>query len=307
MALKKNIEFRSGTLLLRGWFYTPEDIHHPVPCIIMTHGFSALKEHYLEQFALDFALHGLCVLVYDNRHFGESEGEPRLEVDPDGQIEDMCNAITFVQGLENVDPHKIGIWGTSFSAGVAIEVTAIDKRVACLVAQVPFICGHHALLRETNPAQWAKMQKKYALDKSARLRGDEPLRLPVVTSDLSKPAILKQAEATGFFTSLAIWQNNVTLRSLENSGNFNPLRYITSISPTPLLFIVADQDTINRTDVSLQAYAQALPPKKLVMIPGHHFVAYFEQYEPSVKAARDWFLQHLLDKPISIEEKKRRN
>jgi len=294
MFTKKNIEFQSGTLCLRGWFYTPEILHSPAPCIIMTHGFSALKEHYLDKFAAHFSLHGMCVLVYDNRHFGESDGTPRLEVDPSGQIQDMRNAITFVQGIKNVNPHKIGIWGTSFSAGIALEVAAIDKRVACVVAQVPFVCGHHPLLREANPTQWAKVQKKYRLDHCARLRGEDPIRLPVVTSDSEKPAVLKQAEAYAFFTSIPTWDNNVTLRSLENSGNFDPQRYITCISPIPLLFIVADQDTINSTEHSLRAYAKAEQPKKLVMIKGHHFVPYTEQYETCVRAAGDWFWQHLL-------------
>ena len=47
----------------------------------MAHGFSAVKEMYLDKFAEVFAAAGLGALVFDNRNFGAS-GEPRQEIDP---------------------------------------------------------------------------------------------------------------------------------------------------------------------------------------------------------------------------------
>jgi len=43
---------------------------------------------YLDSFAEVFAKAGFIVLVYDNRNFGESEGEPRQEIDPWQQVKD---------------------------------------------------------------------------------------------------------------------------------------------------------------------------------------------------------------------------
>jgi len=48
----------------------------------MAHGFSAVKEMYLDAFAEVFAAAGLNALVFDNRNFGASDGEPRQEIDP---------------------------------------------------------------------------------------------------------------------------------------------------------------------------------------------------------------------------------
>ena len=115
MFLKRNIEFKTDDAILRGWFFTPKQQNIPAPCIIMTHGFGALKEHGLKKFATQFSENGMCVLLYDNRNFGDSDGMPRLEVDPVAQIKDMRNAITFVQTLKEVNPTNIGLWGTSFS------------------------------------------------------------------------------------------------------------------------------------------------------------------------------------------------
>jgi uncharacterized protein len=295
MPTRENIAFKSDDITLRGWFYTP-DHSHPAPCVIMTHGFSALKEHYLDKFAVRFADAGISILAYDNRNFGESEGVPRLEVDPEAQIQDIKNAITFVQGIGKVDPKRIGLWGTSFSGGVMLAVAGTDKRATCVVAQVPFIRGHHKFLRENKPEQWEKIKNKYAADRAARKAGNPPAMIQVVADGSEKPAIMKIPSAYSFFTSVESWKNEVTFRSVENAGEFEPIAYIQQISPAPILFIVAKNDTVDATDLALMAYSEALEPKKLVLIEGDHFAPYDEQFDISVSAACGWYRTHLLEK-----------
>ena len=244
----------------------------------------------------------LGTLKYDNRNFGNSEGTPRLEVDPDAQIRDMKNAITFVQGLDAVDSEKIGLWGTSLSGGVVLAVAGTDKRVACIVTQVPFISGHHKALMANRPEQFEKLKKKYEADKYARLAGNPPAMIQVVTDNPEKPAIMKIPSAYSFFTSIKFWENEVTLKSLENSGDFEPITYVKQISPTPILFIVAKNDTVNAADAALKAYSEALEPKKLVLIEGDHFAPYEEQFDISVNAACKWYEEFLLEKTNSIVE-----
>ncbi len=304
MYTHENIEFKADDVVLKGWFYTPtEAAKTPAPCIIMTHGFSALKEHSLDKFAKSFAEAGMCVFAYDNRNFGESTGQPRLEVDPVAQMRDMKNAITYVQGMKCVNSEKIGLWGTSFSGGVVLAVSAVDKRVGCVVAQVPFVSGHHKSLRATRPDLWEETRKKYAADRKARLDGKPPTMIPVVTDDPEKkPAIMKIPSAYAFFTSVPGWENQVTLRSVENSGEFEPMAYLQQISPTPVLFIVAKKDTVNTTDLALKAHQKALEPKGLILIDGDHFAPYVEQFEICSKAACEWYEKNLLGKKLSEEK-----
>ena len=49
--MREDIEFDAEGVTLRGWFYKPNDADGEVPCIIMTHGFSAIKEMRLDAFA----------------------------------------------------------------------------------------------------------------------------------------------------------------------------------------------------------------------------------------------------------------
>ena len=287
---QESISFKTQDHInLYGWFYIPKNIKTPAPCIIMTHGFTALKEHYLEKFAEVFVNAGMCVLVYDNRNFGESEGAPRFEVNPELQVSDLSDAITYVQTKSQVDANKIGLWGTSFSGGNVIVAAAIDERVKCVVAQVPFVKGHHDFLKNSRPDIWEIIQKKYAADAKGRSEGKSPAMTPVVASDPDKSVVMKESEAYDFFTSLPQWQNQVTLRSVQMSGDYAPIDWIAKIH-VPALFIVADQDTICLTEFALKAFEKITAPKKCIMIKGHHFVAYHEQFAICSETARDWFL-----------------
>src|ERR1044072_2167120 len=109
---RTDVEFNAEGTTLRGWLYRP-DTDGIVPGGGMAHGFSATKEMYLDSFAEVFAQAGLAVLVFDNRNFGASDGEPRLEIDPWAQVRDYRHAISYMQTLTSVDRGRIGVWGRS--------------------------------------------------------------------------------------------------------------------------------------------------------------------------------------------------
>jgi uncharacterized protein len=153
--MRKDIAFKTtdGTTL-RGWHYLP-DGSGKHPTIVMSHGFSAVKEMYLDKFAEAFAKAGFASVVYDNRNFGASDGEPRQEIDPWMQVRDYRDAITFAETLPETDAARIGIWGSSYSGGHVLVVGATDRRVKCVAAQVPLISGHRnarRLIRADNVA-----------------------------------------------------------------------------------------------------------------------------------------------------------
>jgi dienelactone hydrolase len=47
----RDIEFDAEGVTLRGWFYPAEGAGGPAPSVVMAHGFSAVKEMYLDSFA----------------------------------------------------------------------------------------------------------------------------------------------------------------------------------------------------------------------------------------------------------------
>ncbi len=106
---RRDIEFDAEGVTLRGWFYAAEASTSAAPTVVMAHGFSAVKEMYLDEYAAVFAAAGLNALVFDNRNFGASDGIPRQEIDPWAQVRDYRHAITFATTLPGVDAARIGI------------------------------------------------------------------------------------------------------------------------------------------------------------------------------------------------------
>src|SRR5215210_9310645 len=89
-----DIEFDAEGARLRGWLYRPRSGASAAPVVVMAHGYNCLKEFYLDKYAASIASAGHVVLAYDHRNFGDSDGQPRQELDPWVQVRDYRHAIT---------------------------------------------------------------------------------------------------------------------------------------------------------------------------------------------------------------------
>src|SRR5918996_2229832 len=275
---RTDVEFNAEGTILRGWLYRP-DGDGVVPGVVMAHGYSAVKEMYLDAFAEVFAQAGLACLVFDNRNFGASDGEPRYEIDPWAQVRDYRHAITYLQTLPGIDRDRIGVWGSSYSGAHVIVLGAIDRRIKCVVAQVPLVSGLRNVQRLVRSDFMAGVREAFDADREARLAGKEPAMIPVVAEDPLAPSALPTPDSWKWFTETAelrapSWRNEVTLRSVEMLTEYEPGIYIDRIAPTPFCMVVAAQDHLTPADLALAAYEQALEPKQLVVLPGPHFSAY---------------------------------
>jgi len=294
---RSNISFVSEGTLLKGWLYEPANTSSTTPAVVMAHGFTSVKEQYLDKYAEVFCSEGFHVLVYDHANFGESEGTPRQEMDPVLQRRGYRDAITFLQSLPGIDPQRIGIWGTSLSGGHVIEVAAIDRRVKCVVAQVPSISGHESAKRRLRSDLVPAMLARYDNDRKARFAGAQLAIIAAVSDDPGVACAMVGVDSYEYFMNTRSfapnWKNEVTLRSTELFRENEPGHFISRISPTPFLMIVGDNDLLTATDICLTAYEKALEPKKLVMIKGGHFTPYVEHFKVTSEAAASWFNQHL--------------
>jgi len=297
---RRDIEFDAEGVILRGWFYTANTDAATAPVIVMAHGLTAVKEMYLDDYAEYFSEAGLHVLVFDHRNFGASNGEPRQEIDPIAQNRDYRHAITYAKTLPEVDGDKIGIWGSSFSGGHVQVVAAYDKRVKAAVAQVPFVSGYGNVRALVRADFLPGFRTVFAADREARFQGGTPGMVPAVDPDPLASVMMPSADAWEWFSRAhkeraPAWRNEITLRSVERVGEYEPKDVIWQISPTPFLMIVGEDDNVAPRDLALAAYAQALEPKELVMIPGGHFDAYQgDGFRLSAGAARDFFVRKLL-------------
>ena len=145
--MRRDIEFKSGGETVRGWLYTPERGNGPFPVVVMAGGWCYVKELVQPHVAQQFADTGLAAILFDYRNFGSSDGTRRQHIDPNAQLEDYRNAISFAETLDEVDSDRIGVWGLSYSGGHALILGATDPRVKCVSAQIPVVDGFRNMRR----------------------------------------------------------------------------------------------------------------------------------------------------------------
>lgn len=300
---RRDISFKSEGKNLAGWLYVPKGLKdgEKRPAIVMAHGWSAVKEMYLDDYAARYAGGGFVVTVFDYRNFGGSEGEPRNHIDPRMQHDDYRNAITWTMQQPMVDPDRIGIWGSSYSGGHVMHLAAYDKRVKCAVAQVPLVNAVDNFRRLVRADNWGGLYGWLAADRAEEYSTGKINYLPVV-NEQGKPSALPTPDSYEWFiktgqTRAPKWENRQTVRSLELALEYHPSAGIHLISPTPFMMIVSHNDVLTPTDLAIEAYGRAREPKQLVLLPGGHFDAYTgEGFKQSSGAALGWFQQHLLKK-----------
>lgn len=249
----------------------------------MSAGWASLKEMSLDQSAEAFvAKLPIAALAYDHRSWGSSDtapGQPKHEIIPSIQMSNMQDSITYAQGLPNIDATKVALWGSSYSGGHVLQVTAIDKRVKAVISQAPMVSGWETLLRLIRPDLIPGINAMFAGDRLARAAGQIAATVPVSDANPLIPSSLPSTEAFAFYTEWELklegkWKNEVTVRSLEASRSYDPALFIERIAPVPLLMVVAKEDVTTPVDISLAAYQKAREPKQLVLLPGGHFEVY---------------------------------
>lgn len=291
------ISFGGPGKTIRGTFYAPGKASGALPTVVMAHGWAMVAGGNLDDYARILAGRGFNALTFDFRNLGKSDGLPRQELDPWQQVEDFRTAISYARSRPDVDRERIGLWGTSYSGGHALVVAAIDKRIRCVVSQVPTINGYENARRRFSGARAEALRLAFDADREARFAGVAPRTIRLVDADPQAEVAYPGEDSYGYMfgesSRCPEWVNEVTLRSLEMARAYEPGSFVARIAPTPLLMIVAEEDVLTPFDLQQAAFEVAGEPKRLVQLPGGHYSPYVAQFQRSSSAAADWFTEHL--------------
>jgi uncharacterized protein len=302
MLERRDVQFRSGDTFAAAWSFLPDQVQSGarVPAVAMAHGLGAVKEMYLEPFARRFAEAGIAALLFDYRFFGASGGEPRQRIFPRDQMEDYRNALTWLSIQPEIDPDRLGVFGTSFSGGHVLHVAAYDPRVKVVVSQVGAMDVNQIIRSQTSPEQFAALEQMTVHERVRHATEGGEVYIPntqlpgkgfALQSDQDSYAFGTEAQAT----IAPSWRNEVTMSSLDAILEHAPAKSIELIAPRPLLMILAKNDSISPPDSIRAAFARAGEPKRLVELEGGHYSVYRGPCaDEASRAAADWFSQHLV-------------
>jgi len=264
------VSVHSGGVRLAAVLRLPEGASatNKVPAIVCCQGFSLVKEVFLPKNAEALNAAGYATLNLDYRFFGESGGEPRCRLVPSMQIEDVRAGLTFLETVPEVDGSRLGVFGISLGASVAVGVAGADMRVKALVA----VAGPGDLRRVWSafPDFPAFEQKVLAARRVYAATGEvRYVAVPKLLSSDPETCALLVAEAPKYPT----WRLEITFESLVDLFELAPEDTLPK-SRAAALFVYPANDALITKSEMVSLYAKARGPRKLVSLPGisHHEV-----------------------------------
>jgi uncharacterized protein len=247
------------------------------PAIIQGPGWLGLKDAKLyHRYHEALTKAGYLVMIFDYRGFGDSDGNSDV-ISPALQLEDLINGVTYLTSRPDVDPDNIGVFGSGGTGGGnAILLAAADKRVRCVVSQVPVADGADWLRRMRSEAEWYSFLERLEKDRDTRVViGKSELvdpREEIMVPTPERRSTNVKGDVDGRIPT------EVQLKSAEEILAYRPIDVVGLVSPVPLLIIAVENDAVTPTDHAVALYENALPPKKLLMQRNTTHYAAYEQY-----------------------------
>ena len=278
----RTIEFDSDNTDCVGTLYLPAETDTP-PVVVMAPGLGMWRSFVLPAVAERFAAAGFAAFVFDFRHHGDSEGEPRQLAEPAKQIADYEAAIEAMIDTDAVDSSRLVLWGYSFSGGHVLSVAADDFRVAGVIATAPFVDGQQELrrslrqptrfLRSTLAGLRDALGSKIGRGHEVRLV-DEPGEFAVLTAPGARRAILDAVERD------SDWVNRLPARVFLALPSYRPITTVEEIR-CPTLIIGGSRDQIVPTE-GPEAAANRIPKSTYIELPADHTSVFDADFETVV-------------------------
>ncbi|MGW0180080.1 alpha/beta hydrolase, partial [Nocardia sp. NPDC003345] len=288
------VGFPSGGQKCAGWLYLPAGPPKPRPIVVMGHGLGGNREMGLDRFARRFAAAGMGVLVFDYRHFGDSDGDPRQVVNLARQREDWTAAIAYARTLRGFDATRIALWGTSLGGGHALSVAPDDAYIAAVVAQVPFVSGLRSALAK-GPLSLIKVGTLAFTDLVFGTLFRKPVGIRLAGRKRAAAMATGTDVPTGFgrlAEESRTYRPKIAARAALSILFDRPARHVKDLK-MPVLYAVCDGDSVTPVKPTLRA-ADKTKHAVVKRYPGNHFDIYFDEvFEQAVYDQTD-FLTSIL-------------
>jgi pimeloyl-ACP methyl ester carboxylesterase len=278
--------------LIEADFYRPDTINAGVrlPAIVLCHGFGGIRNSLLPIYATRFVTAGYLVLAFDFRGFGGSEGR-KNRIIPLEQIEDIRTALTWLEGRDEVDPERLGVWGLSNGGAHVAYVAGVDARVKCAVGQGGYGMGWRLVMDHKSPEDREALLEELAEDRRQRLQTGET-RAVSVTDIIASPH--SKAFMIELLKSFPDANSRVTLQSVDAVLEYRPIDVVDRIAPRALMLIGCDHDDLCLVEGYKEMIDRAGEPKRWLTYPIGHYDIYKEEWVDEASAqAIAWFKLHL--------------
>ncbi len=298
--MKQDVQFYSDQYKIHAVLYTPEDLKagEQRSGIVLAGGFAASGTgRNGDAMATEMSQWGYVALTLDYRGFGESEG-PRRYMKPLEQVEDIRNAISFLQQHPSVRADQIGLYGNSFGGANVIYATGVDPRVKCVAAVVAVGNGRSWMRSLRRGWEWMEFTQALQEDHIRRAMTGESRTIPRKDILVYEPGLIhpEMTERMASNPDLpASFEHELPLMTAQAVVDFAPDLMAYRITSQPALFIVAGNDVRVPNEVTREVYDNVRSIKKWVVIPGarHDDVYLPPARQRHVDEVREWMAAYL--------------
>lgn len=266
---ERQISFYSEGCKLDGTIYLPDDYKpgEKRPAIIPNSGYQGFNEFYPKLFSRYLTAAGYVCLGFDYRGFAKSEGR-QGRVILDEQVEDIKNAVTFLEAQEEVDPERIGLVGWGMGASNVVRVAAADERVKAVAALNGFFNGERWLKSIHSYVEWHQILDMVEEDRIRRVTTGSSLpEDPFIHYPLD-PATNDYVQKE--LAPLSPFGKKTELQFTDSIIGMNADRVAAAIAPRPLFVGHGKHNLLHPKDESQALFEAAQAPKELYWIDGKH-------------------------------------
>lgn len=276
-------------ITLTGDLYLPKNRgNEPLAALAISGPYGAVKEQASGLYAQNMAERGFAAIAFDPSYTGESGGEPRNLGSPEINTEDFSAAIDYL-GLQSfVNKDQLGIIGICGFGGMALNATAVDKRVKAVATTSMYNMSRvmaQGYFDQLSAEQRTQMLESLSQQRWEDAKNDTPApsnnNLPEKLDGNEPPFVAEYFDyyrtPRGFHPRSINSNSSWTATTPLSFMNMPLLTYIKEISPRPLLMIAGEN--AHSRYFSEDAYKAAAEPKELVIIPNAVHVDLYDKVD----------------------------
>jgi len=240
---REDIDFYSNGTRCSAWLYLP-NVDKRCPVIVMAHGLGGVREMRLDAYAERFAAAGYACFLFDYRNHGASDGNKRQRINVKEQLADWNSAIDFIKKNDRIDDSKILLFGSSFSGGHVITLSAYRIDILATVAQCPYT-NTLATMKTISPLSALKIFPFAIADVLSSIIGYHPVMIKLVDAPgkVAMMAVPDYKEVFKLMPENLKFVNKAPARTILEFFKYSPSRYTKNIE-IPIFYAVCRKDIL---------------------------------------------------------------
>lgn len=300
----EKVTFMSEGKELVGNLYLPSDYRpgQKRTAILVTGSWTTVKEQMAGLYAQKLAEQGFITLAYDPRNYGESEGDVPNYENPEMKIEDIKNAVTYLETRNDVD--HIGAFGVCAGAGYTLVAASQDDRIEAVATAASWIHDEEAVKGFYGGEEG--VAQKIAAAQAAKAKYEATGEIEYIKAISTTDETAAMYGNYDYYLNpergaVPEWnQDQFAVMTWEDWLTFNPRSSATNLN-TPTLMVHSDGAVLPEY-TKIYFNEISTPDKKLIWLgtdilpsPYHQFSFYDQDAEVNVSVAESaqWFTEKL--------------